>query len=595
MPSNACRRERHAEAARGDNEMRLRSITFPFTTALTLLALSGCPGDDGEDATAGETDTSTTSGPTTTTPDPDTTAGETVEPTSTTLEPTSSSDTSDTTTGEPVGLLPRVIEAIGGEDALGELAQVEIDATGSRFVPNEGFDPGGPASDASTFETRTAIDFDNAGLRIDIVRTTLFIPAPMPMQVSEIVDGDVGYVQGIESLFGFPTGDMLSDRWASTIKQQRMLNPHFVLKELLADPSAASEGGTASFDGTTYELLEVADPIHPITLWVDSETDLVARVTTLENAHLHRDSELDIRYADWQATADGVLFPNEVQLWIGGYLVHEELRGAVTSNPGLPAESFDLPPEATSTFDPAEAERGARTHQHNQLFASIGIPLDGLQTFVLPAEVAPGVWHLTGGSHHTMVVEQAGGLVVIDAPLYPQRCEAILDWIDAELGGAPVTHLVVSHHHEDHVSCARVFAAVGATVVVHETAEAFFDEIMTAPSTIEPDRLALNPVAVTIDTIPTGGIYVLDDLDNPITIYPLPSTHAVDLVLPFVESAGIAFTVDIFSPNFFPNPFGAQEVLDALNAAGITGDVNAIFGGHGFGSSTVAEVQAIAG
>ena len=88
-----------------------------------------------------------------------------------------------------------------------------------------------------------------------------------------------------------------------------------------------------------------------------------------------------------------------------------------------------------------------------------------------------------------------------------------------------------------------------------------------AEDRVEPDRLENDPVAAVIETIPTGGTYVLDDVNNPITIYEMPSTHAQDLVLPFVESAGIAFTVDIFSPNFGANPFGAQEVLDAFDAA----------------------------
>jgi glyoxylase-like metal-dependent hydrolase (beta-lactamase superfamily II) len=573
----------------------LRSITVPFTTALALLALAGCPDDPGGEGTESATGSSTADDPTQgpeTTPDPDTTRGDTTEgETASGTADTSSSD--DGTTSEEVGLLPRVIEAIGGEEALGDLAQVTVEATGSRFIVDEGYAPG-DVLDASTFETRTSIDFDDAGMRIEIVRTPLFIPAPMPLEVNEIVSGNLGYVDGLESIFGFPTGDMLSDRWASTVKQQRMLNPHFLLKDLLADPSPASEAGTADFEGVEHELLEVGDPIFPVTLWVDPGTHLISRLTTMENAHLHRDTELDIRYADWQ-DADGVWFPHQVQIWYGGAQIHDETRSTVTTNPGLPASMFELPPESNAQHDPAEAERGARNHQHNQLFASVGIPLDGLQTFVQADEVAPGVWHLTGGTHHTLAVEQAGGVVLVDVPLNPQRGEAILDWIDMALGGVPVTHVIVSHHHEDHVAGVRVFVATGATLVVHETAETFFDGVVTAPSTIEPDRLENDPVAAVIETIPMGGTYVLADAMNPITVYELPSTHAQDLVFPFVESAGVAFTVDIFSPNFGANPFGAQEVIDAFDAAGVTADVDAIYGGHGFGAATVADVQAIAG
>lgn len=570
----------------------LRSLTIPFTTALSLLALTGCPDDPVDGDTEGSTESSTAGDPSTgpsptTMADPDTTAADA------TASSSGAPESGESSTGGDDGLLSRVVEAIGGEGPLGDLAQVEIEATGDRFIPHEGFAPGGPAAQGSTFETRTSLDFENAGIRIDIARTPLYIPA-MPIMVSEIVTGDVGYVDGIESIFGFPTGNMLSDRWASTVKQQRLFNPHYLLKELVADPSPASEAGTADFEGTTYELLLVEDDVFPITLWVDPDTSLVARLTTQENAHLLRDTEIDVRYADWQGTADGVLFPTQVRLHYGGELVHEEDRSTVTTNPGLPPETFELPAEANPQFDAAEAERGERTHQHNQLLASIGIPTDGLQTLVQADEVAPGVWHLTGGTHHTLAVEQAGGVVLFDVPLNPYRGEAILDWIDMELGGAPVTHVVVSHHHEDHVAGARVFVAEGATLVVHATAETYFDEVVTAPSTIEPDRLEQNPVPAVIETIPTGGTYVLDDVMNPITVYELPSEHAQDLVLPFVESAGIAFTVDVFSPNFGVNPAGAQEVLDALDAAGVTADVDAIYGGHGVGAATVADVQAMA-
>jgi glyoxylase-like metal-dependent hydrolase (beta-lactamase superfamily II) len=578
----------------------LRSITVPFTAALSLLALTGCPDDTGSDGTESNTESSTTTGttvePSTTIPDPDTTAGETESTTGSSTSSSSGSTSEDSTTGEGVGLLPRVLEAIGGERDLINLSQVEIVGAGDRFIPDEGYIPGDPAVNCSSFDTTTAIDFDNVGIHIDITRTPFFFPVPMPLVVTEIVDGDVGYVEGIESVFGIPTGDMLSDRMASTVKQQRLFNPHFLLKELIADPSLASEIAPADFDGTMYDRLEVDDPIFPLTLWVDPTSSLIARITTMENAHLHRDVELDVRYADWQDTDDGVLFPNQVQLYLGGELVHDEARSSVASNPGLPATTFDLPAGSMAMFDAAEADRGARSHQHNQLFTSIGVPIDGLVLTVAPAEVAPGVWHLTGGSHHTVIVEQDNGLVMFDAPLYAQRCEAILDWIDADLGGAPITHLIVSHHHEDHVACARVIAATGATFVVHEDSEAYFDEVLAAPSTIEPDRLELMPVVPMVEVIAAGSTYFLDDTNNPIMVYPLVSTHAVDMVLPFVESAGIAYTVDIFSPGFPANPVGAQEVLDAFDAAGITADVDGVVGGHGFGPpATVADVMQAAG
>lgn len=569
-----------------------RTITTTFAATMGLLALTACP-DDGE---GNETETTTEGTETGDTTAPGTTDDETDTTGDSTQGATESSGDDSTSTGEPASLLELILDSVGGEEALDGLAQVQLQTTGNRFVLDEGPTPGGPALPASEFETTVSVDFEGAGLRLDISRDLQFIPIGVPLTVSEIVSGNLGYIDGLESIFGMPLAtDMLSDRWASTVKQQRLLNPHLLLKDLLADPSTASDAGTADFEGTEYRLLEVADDVFPVTLWFDPAAGEVTRLTTMENTHLHRDTELEIRYLDWQDTADGVRFPGQAQLWLGGSLIHDELRSAIATNPGLDATTFALPPESMASFDPEEAARGRRTHQHNQIFASIGIPQDGLQTAIDAAEIAPGVHFLGGGTHHSMVIEQAGGVVVLEAPLYPQRCEAILEWVDTNLM-APVTHVVLSHHHEDHSSCARVFVAAGATLVVHEAAEAYFGDVLAAPSTIEPDRLENEPVMnPQIAAIPSGGSLTLDDGANPITVFELASTHADDLVFPMVESAGIVFVVDVFSPGLLPNPFGAQEVLAAFDTWGVTEEVTTIVGGHGFGFATVADVEAIAG
>ena len=90
---------------------------------------------------------------------------------------------------------------------------------------------------------------------------------------------------------------------------------------------------------------------------------------------------------------------------------------------------------------------------------------------------------------------------------------------------------------------------------------------------------------------------MLDDPTHPIVVYDVPSEHSDDMVLPFVESVGAAFVVDLFSPGL---PFqiiasGPQDVLDALDDHGITDDVNTIVGGHGAGTATVADVVTAAG
>ena len=104
-----------------------------------------------------------------------------------------------------------------------------------------------------------------------------------------------------------------------------------------------------------------------------------------------------------------------------------------------------------------------------------------------------------------MLVEQPDGLVLVDAPLNEYRAQALLDFIEANFPGRPVTHLVQSHHHADHAAGARTIVAAGADLVVERSARKFWSQILRAPSTVVPDALALNPVDFKIIPVPGGG------------------------------------------------------------------------------------------
>ena len=79
---------------------------------------------------------------------------------------------------------------------------------------------------------------------------------------------------------------------------------------------------------------------------------------------------------------------------------------------------------------------------------------------LLAVKPAPGVWHLTGGSHHTMVVEQENGLVLFDVPLNPQRAEAILEGLCARTPTAAANYLELANLQVDDGDRARAEQAL---------------------------------------------------------------------------------------------------------------------------------------
>jgi glyoxylase-like metal-dependent hydrolase (beta-lactamase superfamily II) len=559
---------------------------------LLVLPVLACGDDSTENDVDGSSSSSEASTSPTVTSLDTTTVG--ADSTSSSDETSTSSAEDSTTTGNDATLLERVALALGGADQLAALEGFTVASDGSTRNAGEGPTLRENVVDGSTFHVDLSVDVQNRNYRLDHDRTIVFEGLGVPLSYSEIIAGDIGAVDGADNLFGFPSGAMPSDRWASTVRRQRLLNPQLLIIEALADTSIATETGTAEYEGVEYELLELADEVAPLVLWIDPATDLPARLTSTENNWLHRDVVLEVAYDGWAASDGGVLFPGHATLATNGVQTHDETRASVSTVVDLAPELFQIPEGSTSTLDEVDAARGRRNHSLLQEFQTIGIPAWGVPDFIMPIDLGPAVHFLTGPSHHSIIVEQADGLVLLETPQFEARCEALLDWAEAQFPGKSVTHAVVTHSHVDHAGCARTLVARGATLVVGEGSDTLWTDVLAAPSTVEPDELEANPVEPTIEYVPDGGSFVIDDADAPVTVYDVDSTHSFDMVLSFVD--GVVFQGDLFNPGTVQLiPIGAQELLDALELHGITGQVQMIAGVHGFGTATVADVQAAAG
>lgn len=537
-----------------------RAISVLF---VTMVVASGCTGADGTPGPAGPPGAE---GPT----------GPMGEPGAPLVDPSLSP-------------LDKAFAAIGGRDALLALDTIAIEATGSRRMSLEGYHPDDDSVEVSTFELSLVADLSDDALRLDWQRDVPLFGA-MPA-FSQILAGDVGYTEGFESVWGTPGGDMPSDRWAAVRKQQRLLNPQLILRELAEDASGAIDAGVALLDGALHHLVVVADAVSPITLYVSATTGRIAKLETVENDYVTSDTRLEVFYAGWRRWDGDVLFPNDVVITLGGHVVHVEHRSSVALNGTIDPASLALPEGAMPAHVEADAARGERNHQFHEEFSSIGVPLDGLQTYVDAQELAPGVYQLAGGSHHSLAIEQAGGVVIAEAPLYPARAEAILAWVAATFPGKSVTHVIATHHHRDHAGSLRSFVAAGATVVVGEASADFFARSFRRERTIDPDALAATPREATIVAVPPGGSYVIDDPTHPVAAHAIETAHASDMLVVHAPAQRVLFNSDLYSPGAPPVPFFVAELSAAIAARGLAVDTMA--GGHGFGTSTFAEFQAL--
>ena len=478
--------------------------------------------------------------------------------------------------------LERAVAGSGGEEALEGLEAFSLESAGERWILHEGFLPLDEARPAGSFTLQLTYDIMGDNLRLDYIRNSL----GRDREVTEVLSDQLGYISGADANFGPPgVKPLTSDRWASIRKEQRLLNPHIILRDALATPGLVSFGNRETLNGATHSVFVVHDEVFPISLYVNEETNQITKLATMELDYFRRDVPLEALYSNWQQF-DGFSFPMNVEITLDGERIHSEKRTTIEVNPSLDGDLFEFPSKVSPTFDAELADRGRRTSQFIQAFAYLGFIKDGDHGEVNAIEVMPGIFHLLGGPNNSMVVEQENGIVVVEGVLHDQRAEAIISWVQDTFPDKPITHVVSTHHHIDHAGGMRPFVAEGATAIVHEDVEVFFREMFQdTDSIIMPDALDRNPVEATIAVVPADDSFIIADSLRPVGVYPAETPHAADKMIIFVLNEGAVFVSDIYSPGAPPGP-GAEQFNDAVIRHDL--DVTTIVGGHG---STIAYTE----
>ncbi|MEU6199015.1 MBL fold metallo-hydrolase [Streptomyces sp. NPDC047061] len=91
----------------------------------------------------------------------------------------------------------------------------------------------------------------------------------------------------------------------------------------------------------------------------------------------------------------------------------------------------------------------------------------------LVTELGGGAYGITSGVDNTVFLVTRKGVVVVDAPL--DLDDRLLQGIE-EVTPKPVTHLIYSHAHADHIGAAHLLARDGVQIVAHELTGRFIEE-----------------------------------------------------------------------------------------------------------------------
>jgi hypothetical protein len=100
-------------------------------------------------------------------------------------------------------------------------------------------------------------------------------------------------------------------------------------------------------------------------------------------------------------------------------------------------------------------------------------------------ELRPGLWEVSNagrGNYRVHFVELPDRVVAYDAPVSPAVTRAVIAKMREKVPGKPISHVVLSHFHDDHVGGARAFAEAGAILVTTADARPVIERLMRAPA-----------------------------------------------------------------------------------------------------------------
>ena len=162
-------------------------------------------------------------------------------------------------------------------------------------------------------------------------------------------------------------------------------------------------------------------------------------------------------------------------------------------------------------------------------------------------KIADGVWYLTGGTHHSVLVEMNDRLVVIEGPQDDARAGAVIAEVKKLVPNKPIKYVVNTHHHFDHAGGLGPFVADGATVVTHDTNKAFLEQSLAAPRTVQPDKLAQSGKKATVEGMQDKR--VLSDGTRTVELYLIKGTvHGDGLIMAYMPKEKLLVEADVFTP-----------------------------------------------
>jgi glyoxylase-like metal-dependent hydrolase (beta-lactamase superfamily II) len=300
------------------------------------------------------------------------------------------------------------------------------------------------------------------------------------------------------------------------------LTPHGLLTLARNNPT----GMTDLVDGRRLNIQFVEGPVTFTVSARYGDDYLPLGAETRVDDPIFGDMSVIAEFEDYRSFGD-LTFPGFMTLKQGGLATFA--LNVATAETGL--ASPEMPPPRRIAGGRAEPEGS---------FSAIG---DGV--FVMP------------GAYQGVAVEFDEFSVVIDGMQSDARTAEIIALTHEAIPDKPIRYAINTHSHFDHASGLRQYAAEGAEILTHAKNAAFFRAALSAPRTLNPNRIEPASVNASIRGL-DERFTISDDSGQELEIVPLgPSQHAADMLIAWLPRIRTVVESDLLQP--WINPIFAGD------------------------------------
>ena len=354
-------------------------------------------------------------------------------------------------------------------------------------------------------------DFTAGAMRDTVVRMAGdTLPIGPEQQTVTVVSGDLAW-----NVAGKEASARLFE--ASERAHQIVISPHGLMRAAFANNAAVTK---KTIDGREMTVISFAvGGKHKLVAYANDQ-NAIERVESSYGSPVVGDINVVTYYGPYRDFG-GTKYPSKIIQYQDGKPTLDLTVTAVSANPPV---SIEVPAIVRDNPVAAKSEK-----------------------------IADGVWYITGVSAASVLIEMKDYLIVVEAPHGEQRSLAVMGEVKKLVPNKPIKYLINTHHHFDHASGLRTYAADGVTIITHEVNRPYFERAALNSWSLGPDRLAQSKKKPVFQAM--GDNMVLTDGTRSVELYQIVgNVHHDGIVMAYLRKEKLLIEADVFSPG----PVGAE-------------------------------------